>query len=75
MLAVMGGSQDSMILPSTILCRYIAYFDLTCLHVYLTIDFKAILVAADGSTLIPNETTNLDLFFGIRGGGSNFGVY
>jgi hypothetical protein len=32
------------------------------------------LVTADGSILTLNETTNPDLFWGIRGGGSNFGV-
>src|SRR5262249_47020374 len=32
------------------------------------------LVTADGSVNIVNEVTNPDLFWGIRGGGSNFGV-
>lgn len=36
--------------------------------------FQATIVTADGSVVIANETKNPDLFFGIRGGGCNFGV-
>lgn len=32
------------------------------------------IVVADGSILIANEKTNSDLFWGVRGGGCNFGV-
>ncbi|KAG8809385.1 hypothetical protein FRC17_003472 [Serendipita sp. 399] len=34
---------------------------------------QATIVTADGSILTVNETTNSDLFWGIRGGGCNFG--
>ncbi|KAG8783802.1 hypothetical protein FRC20_003754 [Serendipita sp. 405] len=41
----------------------------------LTIDnlLQATIVTSNGSILTVNETTNSDLFWGIRGGGSNFG--
>lgn len=35
---------------------------------------QATVVTADGSILTTNENENPDLFYGIRGGGSNFGV-
>jgi FAD/FMN-containing dehydrogenase len=42
----------------------------------LTIDVleEVEIVLADGSILIANESKNVDLFWAIRGGGSNFGV-
>ena len=35
---------------------------------------QATVVTADGTSLVASESENADLFFGIRGGGSNFGV-
>jgi FAD/FMN-containing dehydrogenase len=46
-------------------------FVLRYLIVFLT---KATIVTADGSTLTVSSSENTDLFWGIRGGGSNFGV-
>ena len=40
----------------------------------LTIYMQATIVTADGKALTVNESENADLFWGIRGGGSNFGV-
>ncbi|KAI0370173.1 FAD-binding domain-containing protein [Pilatotrama ljubarskyi] len=40
----------------------------------LAVDNLATVVTADGSIRIANETENADLFWGIRGAGSNFGV-
>ena len=40
----------------------------------LTIDMQATIVTADGNALTVSESENADLFWGIRGGGSNFGV-
>jgi hypothetical protein len=35
---------------------------------------QATIVTANGTTLTLSDTENADLFWGIRGGGSNFGV-
>jgi len=40
----------------------------------LTIDMQATIVTANGKALTISESENADLFWGIRGGGSNFGV-
>jgi len=40
----------------------------------LTIYMQATIVTADGKALTVSESENADLFWGIRGGGSNFGV-
>ncbi|KAI0332483.1 FAD-binding domain-containing protein [Cubamyces sp. BRFM 1775] len=40
----------------------------------LAVDNLATVVTADGSVLTANESENADLFWGIRGAGSNFGV-
>ena len=40
----------------------------------LTIYVQATIVTADGKALTVSESENADLFWGIRGGGSNFGV-
>jgi len=35
---------------------------------------EATVVAANGKILVANDKQNSDLFWGIRGGGSNFGI-
>ena len=68
----MAGLARSMVWSSTISYKYVLSTPshLSCL-IYMC---KATVVTADGSILTANETENSDLFFGIRGGGSNFGV-
>ena len=36
--------------------------------------YQATIVTADGTTLTVSDSENADLFWGIRGGGSNFGI-
>jgi hypothetical protein len=40
----------------------------------LTVDIQATIITANGEVLTVSESENADLFWGIRGGGSNFGV-
>ena len=67
----MAGSPERMGQPLTTLYRYRIYQN--CIHSYLSL-LKATIVVADGSVLIASKDQNEDLFWGIRGGGSNFGV-
>jgi len=40
----------------------------------LVVHLQVTIVTADGSIVIANENENEDLFWAVRGGGSNFGV-
>lgn len=42
--------------------------------VFILLIHQVTVVTADGSVLVANENENTDLFWGVRGGGSNFGI-
>lgn len=60
-----GLAIDNLVQVRTILHLCVTYFD----H-----PRQATIVTADGRVLVTSEGENADLFWGIRGGGSNFGV-
>lgn len=68
--------MDGLVVPkgssSITLSRYLVA--LTILHPLTCYNTQATIVTADGSVLTASSTENPDLFFGIRGGGCNFGV-
>jgi hypothetical protein len=66
-------SQVSMASSSTTFFRYILLSRLTALW-FLDSHMQATVVTADGTALTASESENADLFWAIRGGGSNFGV-
>ncbi|KAI0074365.1 FAD binding domain-containing protein [Panus rudis PR-1116 ss-1] len=74
-LATVGGTVNHVNLSANI-CSLITgggYGWLSSKH-GLVIDNLVTVVTADGSILTANDSQNTDLFWAIRGGGSNFGV-
>lgn len=69
----MASSQVNMALPLTISSRYALSFCNSAQPLFNRM-IKATLITANGNTLTLSDTENADLFWGIRGGGSNFGV-
>ncbi|KAL1737401.1 hypothetical protein EV714DRAFT_266204 [Schizophyllum commune] len=72
-LATVGGTIDKIGVAGLTLVGGYGY--LSGLH-GLALDNleEATVVVADGTILLASKSTNPDLFYGIRGGGSNFGV-
>ena len=66
-------SQVSMASSSTIFFRCILLSRLAALW-FLDSHMQVTVVKADGTVLTASESENADLFWAIRGGGSNFGV-
>jgi FAD/FMN-containing dehydrogenase len=63
-----------MALPLTIFSRFVIPYYLTACHNILTSHMQATIVTANGTALTVSDSENADLFWAIRGGGSNFGV-
>ena len=68
-----ASSQVSTASSSTTFFRYILLSHLAALW-FLDSNMQAIVVTADGAALTASESENTNLFWAIRGGGSNFGV-
>ena len=68
----MASSQVNTASPLTISSRYALFLQL--LSTLFDRIIQATLITANGTTLTLSDTENAELFWGIRGGGSNFGV-
>ena len=67
-----ASSQVNMASPLTISSRHA--LSTTALNTPFDRMTQATLITANGTTLTLSDTENAELFWGIRGGGSNFGV-